>query len=237
MVGNITVVIIALILLLFTLYGARKGIIQVVFSLGSTLIAMWLVSYLTPYVTDFLKERTGVYDTVYEQISGAFAEENAKRDNTILENQIVTIESYSIPDPLKTLLKDNNTEEVYQNLLVSIFEDYVSTFLTDLLLNIIAYIFTFLIVMVILRLIIRSMNLLDNLPLLHGMNHFAGALAGFAEGLIVIWLIFLFMTAIIGTETGQRFYAIVQGNPVLRFLYNNNIFFHLLRNFHIGFQL
>ncbi len=233
MIGYLIVAAIAIILIGFTAYGARRGIIYVVFSLGATIIAMFTVSYISPHVTNFLIEHTSLYETIYGKVEGILDEENGRRDTTTAEGQEETINAYALPDTVKSLLIKNNQPEVYDKYLVSAFEDYSAAYLTRFILNVISYVITFLLVMLVLKILIHSLNLLDRLPLLHGMNHLAGAVAGFVEGALVVWLIFFFMTAIMGTDIGQRFLAVVKENAILRFIYNNNIFFHLLREYDI----
>lgn len=225
---DLLVAAVAAVLIFFTLSGFRRGFVKIIISLLSMVLTLWLVSVVTPYISTYLIENTGVYEMVKEKANSAFSEKNGLRDNTIEENQIETIQSYSVPETMKDVLIHNNTVDVYQKLMVTAFEDYISSFLARAVINIMAFICTFVMIMVFLKMTFLSMEIISRIPIIKGINRLAGLLAGFAEGMIIVWIVFLAATIFLGGEIGNRFFSAVDNSLFLTLIYNNNILLHLI---------
>ena len=219
------------ILLVCTWHGYRKGFIKIIISFLSIILTFWLVSVVTPYISHYLVENTELYQGVKNQISEAFAEDNARYDNTIPENQVKTIQSYRVPEVMKTTLISNNNESMYETLMVSAFEDYVSSFVARVVLNVFAFVCTFLMITIFLRMTFFSMELLGRLPIVKGINKTAGLFLGFAEGILIVWVLFLGATVFAGNRVGARFFEQINENAFLSLLYNCNILLKLVCSF------
>lgn len=98
------------------------------------------------------------------------------------------IESLEIPDQIKKLLIENNNGEIYQEMGVQIFEDYVGKYLADRVIRVIIFTVLFIVFYAFLHIIIVWLNLISRLPILYGLNKIAGAVLGLAEALIFIWV-------------------------------------------------
>ncbi|SKC00386.1 Colicin V production protein [Lachnospiraceae bacterium] len=228
MTAELLLMIIVIVIGLFTFYGYSQGFLRVVFSFVSILLAIWLVTRISPLISDFIMNRTPLHEMISGRIFDLLADLNSVRDNTIYENQITTIRSYSFPELLKSTLIDNNNPSVYAELLVTAFEDYVARFLSKLLIRILVYLSTLLLVYVILKMTMFSLDIIGKIPILHGLNNMAGALIGMGEGFVVVWLFFLFMTLFAGSTAGHTFFNMVNENRVLTLFYNTNVFFEMI---------
>ena len=62
------------------------------------------------------------------------------------------------------------------------------------------------------------------------MNKTAGMLFGFLQGIIIIWIACLVVTAFGATKTGQQILALIQDSVILSFIYNNNCLMLLVGN-------
>ncbi|MCR4745159.1 MAG: CvpA family protein [Lachnospiraceae bacterium] len=210
----------------FVINGARQGFLRVVFSLLSSIIALFLVSYLTPTLSKFITNHTALYNIISTKLYGALGKYASSAVGT--EAQTETINSFSLPAVVKELLLMNNTSEGYNSLFASVFEDYIVIALTKLIINVLSLIIIFLIIKILIRSITSILDIIDKIPVFHGINRLMGAAAGFAEGFIIISFFFLVMTLFTGDEIGRDFYEIVGSNVILSFIYNNNIFFKLI---------
>lgn len=223
---NVLTIIILLILLLFALKGYRKGFIRTLVSMCSFLIAAVLVYFATPYVSDFLKENTPIYNYVEEKCQEAFAmdelPEGEDQPGKLLQTQI--IEGLELPEALEKQLLQNNNKAGYEKLAVDSFAKYVSGYMANLILNLITYVAAFLIVMILLRAVVLALDAIAQMPVLRGINRFLGLLLGSLQGLIIIWLIFLGITIFSSTEGGKQMMSMIYESPVLSFLYDTNLF-------------
>lgn len=162
-----------------------------------------------------LSEKSGGED------SGALQEaiENADIPEEMQEE---AINAADIPDIFKKLLKANNNEGSYKELGVQTFAQYVGSFLSKLVIHLVAFVVTFLIVTIILRAVVFALDIIAELPLLGLLNRLAGGLVGAVGSLIVVWLLFIVVTLLYTTTIGRDLYDSIQGNAMLKVLYDCN---------------
>ncbi len=212
------------VLIFFTYSGYRRGFVKLLISLLSMVLTFYLIWVVTPYISDYLINETRLYETVKEKLDTTFEEENAKRDNTIYENQVETINSYEVPGTVKNVLESNNTKDVYNSLAVGIFEDYVSCFLAKIIIKIISFVAAYILVMLLLKMTFLSMEIIAKIPVIRGINRIAGMFFGFGEGMFIVWMGYL-VGAIFFTE---KFNSMVESSRILSYLYEKNIILQLL---------
>lgn len=203
--------------------GYRKGFLRIVISLVGTVLIICAVFVISPYVSKILIDKSDTYAILKDKVDNVFAEDNAKLDNTIPENQVLTIDSYQVPELLKNALKENNTEDVYRQLMVEIFEDYISGYLSRLIIKAGSFIGIFLLLSIVLWLALKSADLIAKIPVIKGFNKFLGIIVGFAEALMITWIFFLVVVMFLGNETGGKLMEEIYRSPVLTFLFNENI--------------
>ncbi len=208
--------------------GYRKGFLRIVITLIGIVLIIAAVFALQPYVSDFLIGKAGVYDGLKGKIETVFADDNGKLDNTIPENQEMTIDSYQLPQLLKNALKENNTDEVYKQLMVDIFEDYIAGYLSRLILKAASFIGIFLILSLVLWLALKSADLITKIPIIKGINRFLGVVAGFANALVITWVFFIVTVMFLGNETGSKLMEEIYKSPILTFLFNENLLMQYL---------
>lgn len=223
-IGLICLLVILGIILFFIVNGYRKGFIKIFAGLASAILTFYLVSLFTPAIVSYLEHNTTIYERMTARINEAFLEQNKVRDNTIKENHEETIESYGLPGVIKEILLSNDTQEVYEGLSAKLFEEYVSKFLAKKLLNILVFFICFIIIMILLQITFLSMSLIANLPVIKGFNKNIGAIFGLFQGLFVVWMIFSISTALFGSSIDQ----LVNRNPAVAYMYNNNLLFRLI---------
>ena len=80
--------------------------------------------------------------------------------------QIAAIEGADIPGVFKALLLNNNNSEMYDELGVDNFIQYISAYAARLIINILSFILTFVIITVVMRAIIFALDIVANLPVL-----------------------------------------------------------------------
>ncbi len=143
------------------------------------------------------------------------------------EVQQEAIKSADLPDVFKDLLTVNNNDEIYQQLGVTTFAQYVGSFLAKLIINIVAFLCTFLIVTIVLRAIVFALDIVAGLPVLGLVNRLAGGVIGAVGALIIVWLLFIVVTLAYTTAIGKDVYEAIQGNGILKMMYDNNLLMKL----------
>lgn len=244
--------IIALILILWLAIGGfRKGFVKKLASMVSLLLSIILVSFSLPYVTDFLKNNTPVYEMIVDQCDQLIAEEAAekieettgqKAENTndfrsmgtdLLAQigrieQMELIDDLPLPDYMKEMLQDYNNAEGYKTLAVSTFRDYVTHLIADIILNVAAFIVSVVLVQLVLWLVITVLNILAKIPVIRFVNRMAGLALGLAQGLLLIWFLFLILSLFAGTGPGMYLMSLVRESKYLYELYDANLFMRVV---------
>lgn len=222
-------------LLAFSVFnGFRHGFVREVISTFFVLIALVAVWFVNPYVNDFLRENTPVYDKVLEGCHSLVdADEDAK---TVMgaEEQESFIENLALPGFLKSGIEENNNAEVYKYLAVDTFTDYVADYLAVSVINGLSFAVSFILVSVIIRLVAYVLNILAKLPVINGVNKLAGAALGGVKFLIFIWIALLILSIFCNTEFGRKGLELVENDTFLNFLSQNNIFTRVFMSIFYG---
>lgn len=140
------------------------------------------------------------------------------------------IENLPIPEALRNSLEENNNAAVYKELGVENFTDYIGSFISNICLNIIGYIITFLIVFFALQILMLLFNVVDKLPVIHGINHFAGAILGIVKGFLILEILLLLLIPFSSGGFGQKVLMQVENNGFLSLLYHKNLLIQFMMN-------
>lgn len=223
---NILLIAVLLLMMICGINGYRRGFLRIVISLIGMIAIIATVIVVSPYVSDYLINHTSTYDTIRQKFITIFAENNEQRDNTIQENQNLTIDSYDIPEILKGNLKENNNQEMYQSLMVNVFEDYVSAYLAKMVINAIAFVGLFVVLWIFLWFILLSADIITKIPGLNKINRLLGMLTGLSTALIIVWVFFFIVIVFLGNDVGSAMMKEVKESRLLTFMFNSN---YLLR--------
>ena len=217
---NWLLIVVLLILLGNSIIGMRVGFIKTVFSLVSLILALVLTLWISPMVKNYMMGNEKFYHSIANKVEKLlpFGEEEIME-----EEQPEAIEGLSVPKSIKEGLLNNNTVENYKDMAITGFKQYVSRYLTGVIINSLSFIATFIAILLLLWVIFMALDLISKLPLLNQVNKTAGLLAGLVHGLILVWLFFILLNVFGGTSFGQSVLELVGENEVLSIIYNNNI--------------
>ena len=85
--------------------------------------------------------------------------------------QMEAIRNADLPDVFKSLLMVNNNSEIYEQLGVTTFAQYVGGFMAKLFIDIVSFLCTFLLVTIIFRAIVFALDIVAELPGIGAVNH------------------------------------------------------------------
>lgn len=224
---NWLVIAVLVVLIFFGFRGQREGFIRTVFSLFSLIIALFLTSTFSPYISKTLQNN----EKVHTYISDAVAKivKTPKKDGTVTE-QVESIKELSLPKSLKNALIENNNGEVYKALAVNSFKEYVNNYLTCVVINALSFILAFIIVNICLSLILNALDLISKLPIINGLNKSAGFVIGLLHGLVIVWVLCILLTCFGGTEWGKHIYMLISESRFLTTVYDNNLLLNVITN-------
>ena len=225
----------AVYLLAMVLYGHYKGFIRRAVSAAAMIITLVAVNVAMPYVTNRLKNDTPVYETMKDNMAESIGIDNIMEEMGLSgkipkEDEWTIIEELPVPEQMKRLLTENNNTEVYKEMGVQFFRDYVAGYLADMILKIVVFLVLFVGGYILLHVLVTWLDLITRLPILFGFNQIAGAILGGVQALIVIWIVCLLLTALSGTGIGKAALAQIEASAWLSWIYNHN----LLTNLFLG---
>lgn len=230
-----------ILLVLFALsviQGARRGLVRTAVSMVFFILVIVAVSWLNPYVSDFIRQKTNWQEQIQGKTESLLAEglwEEAPEGQEDTGAQEEFIRELPLPDGMKDMLIENNTLEGYQTLAAESFAEYLSGYIAYGIVNGIAFIISFVIAIVLIRLILYAVDLLTELPVISGINRLGGAVLGAVQGLLWLWIIFLVITLLYDTAVGGILMDQIHGDPVLNWLYDRNYLMNIImRMFSLG---
>lgn len=118
--------------------GYRHGFVKEVVSALLVLISVALVWLINPYVNQFIRENTSVYEKIRlpaDRLWILWQMEKTMDE----EEQKELISSMDIPDLLQKGITENNTALVYQYLAVNTFVGYISGYLANVAVNCLSF--------------------------------------------------------------------------------------------------
>ncbi len=236
--------------------GYRKGFLRVAYSLVEWILVLVFVTWASPYVADFLTNHTGLPAYIEAQCIERMRDSVKTQSDQIDSTEVmVPIETKTaeLGEKLKELgivLPDKITEKLFATSQDKIDEAMSTTGeMTDRLLEEkgvyqavaekisglaisgLSYILTLILSLIIFRAIGSGLHLVNKVPLVGGVNQVFGFLAGSIEGLICVWIFFAVTAACAGTGWGKFVITYIEENPMLIWLYQNNLLVSILLSF------
>ncbi|MDD3339276.1 MAG: CvpA family protein [Lachnospiraceae bacterium] len=207
--------------LLIALNGFRRGLIRTAISMVFLILVFALTAAISPTVNTVLSKHTNLHDKVAKQCTEALQDKwSQDGDNT--EGVKGLIENLPLPESVQGMLEDNS------GLLGAVLStDVASTYVADYIAAWIVYGIAILISLVVSIILIviatHFLNLIAKLPVLGGINRVGGLLLGTVQGLILIWIFFLIVTALANTAFGASAMQEINRDNILTYLYDNNL--------------
>ena len=189
-------------LIVYGLRGKKEGFIRTIFGMVSFIIALAAASYLGPSFSKAIKTNEKVVPYV---------------------TQKVETDSLSLPDILKTSLKNHNAIEDYKNYAVEKTEDYIKIKMANWIVNALSFVIVFVIAFVFLWYLCHTLDIISKLPILNGLNKTAGIIAGVLRGFITIWMWCIVLTIFSASHIGQIIFSYINKSEFLSLINNNNL--------------
>ena len=125
-----------LVLLAFSMVdGYRHCFVKEVVSALLVLISFALVWLINPYVNQFIRENTAVYEKIQTSSESFVSSLVDGRGIMDEEGQNELISSMNLPELLQKGIAENNTASVYQQLAANTFAEYISGYLANVAVN------------------------------------------------------------------------------------------------------
>ncbi len=213
--------------------GYMKGFLRLAVWFAGLIAVLFIVTKISPYVSNFIIENTSVYERVRTTIIRAYEEQSSDSlsdsqfPEGTTENEV--IDSFGFPALISDSLKLNNTSEIYQKLAVSLFRDYVSGYLSALSIKAGTFAGLFILLALTELVLFTAIRILEKIPVLRTFNRLLGMAVGITLSLVFVWVFFIAVMVFFGHSFGGWVFAQVKASRLLTYIFNNNILFDLIR--------
>lgn len=248
---NLMTSITVILLGVFSLVGYKKGLMKTVLSIGCILLALFISNMAYGQVSKAIQDGThideAIEEKVAERIDGLLNpsaektddnepdEKNTKEQhwNSSIERANV-IDKLPLPEGIKKILKDNKeSDDVYAELDVTPiaeFDKYIVKMLSCIIVNGIAFLVTFGILLIFFFVLMSMAKILTDFPLVGWIDSLGGLALGFAKGLVLVWIVYFFVTMCSSTAWGMRAYYQIEASSWMKLINDNNILTQVLYN-------
>lgn len=227
--------VVSAVLLLGFLIGYRIGVIRIALSMCISIISLILVSMLTTPITNFIIQNTEIDDRLSEQIVETLLEQGGNHiDITVSEiplvQQINMVESSYLPEFLQESLLSDNNNEVYTQMGVNTFFEYIGAYIARWIIKAIVFIIVFISVFIGMRVLAMVLNVLSILPVIHGTNKLIGGSLGLLCSLLVVWSMFVGIDIMYEKDWAKEAKVEIEENMLLNTIYSSNFLIKIIGN-------
>ena len=223
--------IVILILIIFVVIGYKKGLIRSAITLCSSIVALVLSFIVYPAINMILKLTpmyTSIYEGVFKKIEAIdFGKGIQSQGNAIVEN--ITW----LPEFLTMQIKNNNNTAMYELLGVKTIQEYISIYIANMIISMIAILITWFLLKVILVAVLRMLgSIIEHLPVISSFNHVSGLIFGLVKGILTLSVIGLIIPLFITVPAFQDISQSIEASILTKWLYDNN-FILMIYNYFI----
>lgn len=222
--------IVILILIIFAVIGYKKGLIRSAITLCSSIVALVLSFIVYPAINMILKLTpmyTSIYEGVFKKIEAIdFGKGIQSQGNAIVEN--ITW----LPEFLTMQIKNNNNTAMYELLGVKTIQEYISIYIANMIISMIAILITWFLLKVILVAVLRMLgSIIEHLPVISSFNHVSGLIFGLVKGILTLSVIGLIIPLFITVPAFQDISQSIEASVLTKWLYDNNFILMIYNHF------
>lgn len=213
---NYLLVSIVIILLICIIRGASKGILRIVFGLIGWIFLICFVNYGSEFVSNYMTDKTGIPELVQESIDNHLHKrylDSEEKEVGSGENAVMVV----VPE----YIKEKIVESVRTSIDATI--SFIASELTLTAIKGISIILCVIVGILIIFIIDKIIKTIGLVPGVKDVNRLLGILAGFGEGMIIVWLLMFIADCFPSSAIGAFVLENLNDDQLLAFIHNNNI--------------
>ena len=200
------------ILVISIIYGYKRGLVNVIFSLCAFLLSLIITIILYNPITNFIINNTELDENIKEIII-----ENGIIEDIYNEDSENSSSEY-IQKYIQDIVIDNTNEAIEET----------AGLMAEKVVAIIVSIGLFIVVRLILIVLRFIMAGIANLPIISQFNKLGGTAYGILVGLVIIYVILAILFFIVSVNNNQTILNLIDTSIVSKILYSNNIILNII---------
>ena len=227
--------IVAVIIVLCVLHGFSSGILKCIYNLLVWIFILIFAYMATPMVTTWLTEETELqtmaYEAVYDALLDQFHDyeqaisDRVKEETLTLmqENTVKRVEAY-LPDEAKTAVETavSSGIDIPDDTVTPIIES-TATQVAETLMKGLSILISIIAGRIIAWIVWLFISAADKLPGIHTVSHLLGAILGFAEGIVLVWIVIYLVVLMSEAPLFADMLDTIMDTPPLLWLYEHDI--------------
>lgn len=198
-------------------YGYKKGFVHIVLSMVAMLVTTILAGLLTIPVSAMISSATSFDESIEESVAELVSV------NEVID--IYSVKNLNLPSQIEDVIIEGASEATNG------FTEYVVSTVSDLILKAITFFVLIIIIYIVVRIVIFMLDFISKLPVINSINKTGGLVVGLLQGLLFVWIACLVVTAFSDKAWAQEVFAQINANPLLTFIYNNNLIIYIVTKF------
>lgn len=214
--------ILIILILIFALVGYGNGLIKTLVTLMGSIVAL-IVSFVVYPVVNMILKATAIYTIVY---NGVFSKVQGINFGKGIQTQgKAIIENITwLPRFLTEQIANNNNRTMYELLGVHTLVEYISTYITDMIIGMLAILITWFLIKIVLVGILKSVGkIVEHLPIISELNHFGGFIVGLFKGILTVCIITLIIPAFLTVPSLVDLGILLQSSYLIQWFYEHNL--------------
>lgn len=234
---NWVLILVIAVLVGYTIAGYAKGFLKIAYSLISWLLMLIFVIGATPYIENYLRNETPIYEKMVTYCEDKVRHETeeqieAGEGNTfssiIEENELLALLVENLPKEAIGQILNQTTDAAEQFLEENNFYGKAAVSMADLMMKGVAFVLALVLGSLLSAIIAKLIGFISNLPLIGFANSLLGMAAGAINGLLIVWFAFYLIATWSATELGATILSYIYANEFLIALYEKNIILAIL---------
>ena len=210
----------------FGVLSYKKGFVRACFNFLPMLLSL-LATYICQPVLSKILRGTFIYTSIKTGLFKSLNIENIIEEKAF-ETQTQLINNMKLPEFLKSALIENNNPVVYKVLDVEAIGDYITGFIANICINILAMIIISVVVFAICKALLLMLDLFTKLPVISSVNGMCGFAVGVIQGVFVIWIIGIVLTFFTFNEHFIPVFELLESSKIAKFFYENNLLLFMI---------
>ena len=230
---NWLLIVVLAILAFGAIYGARKGLLRLLYSLVAVVLLVALVGYATPYVSGYIQTHTNLGAVISERVAEKLQSAAENAVDEAAQNQAQNLEDAGIhlPEVLADAIFEKSVDATQGAIAQSGAYQQLGDQVAGMLLMVLSFVVALVLALIVVFIIGKITDLANKIPVVKGANRFFGFLAGILLGFVVVWLMFMLIGVMSGSHLGQLALADIRSNVFLSALYDDNFLIKIILQF------
>jgi uncharacterized membrane protein required for colicin V production len=219
---------------LFAVVGYHKGFFKAVLNVATYFVSLLGALWLHPQLAQTVKASGKVIPIIINYSESADmlgTVESFRAVATELSPEAMNgiLAEANLPHPLSGLLLTNVQNAAFSSDGLITLGDYLSMTIANMAINIVSFLIIFLCFYIVFNLIVSLVDYVFKLPVLKLFNSASGALLGFIQGFLVMFIVFSLVPVVLAFLPFPEISGIIEQSQMGKFYYHSNFIIDMIK--------